>query len=91
MTVAGDSVYVNDSGNPGMATGGSGDVLTGIIASFIAQGYDVLTATVFAVYLHGASADLASQTYGHEGLKASIISNFVGPAILQLFRQPQNN
>lgn len=85
--VAGDDCFINDSGNPGMATAGSGDVLTGIIASFIAQDYDVLTAVAFAVYIHAASGNIAAQTYAHEGLKASIISNFVGPAILQLFRK----
>ncbi|MEP0479422.1 MAG: ADP/ATP-dependent (S)-NAD(P)H-hydrate dehydratase, partial [Nonlabens sp.] len=89
ITVAGSGQYVNSTGNPGMATAGSGDVLSGIIASFLAQGYDPLTAAAFSVYIHGASGDLASQTYAHEGLKASIISNFVGPAILQLFRNPQ--
>ncbi|MGB3591071.1 MAG: NAD(P)H-hydrate dehydratase [Nonlabens sp.] len=91
ITVIGEGLYVNDSGNPGMATGGSGDVLTGMIASFMAQGYDTLTATAFAIYIHGASADLAAQTYAHEGVKASIISSFVGPAILNLFRNPKTN
>lgn len=90
MTVAGDNLFINDSGNPGMATAGSGDVLAGIIASFIAQGYDVLTAVAFSVYIHGSSGDIAAQTYAHEGLKASIISNFIGPAILQLFRNREN-
>lgn len=89
ITVAGSSQYVNDTGNPGMATAGSGDVLSGIIAAFLAQKYDPLTATVFAVYIHGASGDLAAQTYAHEGLKASVISNFIGASILQLFRNPQ--
>ncbi len=88
ITVAGSGQYVNSTGNPGMATAGSGDVLSGIIASFLAQGYDPLTAAAFSVYLHGASGDLASQTYAHEGLKASIISNFIGSSILQLFRNP---
>jgi NAD(P)H-hydrate epimerase len=86
ITIAGKNIYINDSGNPGMATAGSGDVLSGIIAAFVAQGYDTIIAAVFAVYIHGASGDLAAQTYAHEGLKASIISNFIGPAILQLFR-----
>lgn len=88
ITVAGSSQYVNNTGNPGMASAGSGDVLSGVIAGFLAQGYDPLTAAVFSVYIHGASGDLAAQTYAHEGLKASIISNFIGPSILQLFRNP---
>ncbi len=91
ITVAENHLYVNDSGNPGMATAGSGDVLAGVIASLVAQGYDPLIAAVFGIYLHGASGDLAAQTYAHEGLKASILSNFIGPAILNLFRSPDNN
>ena len=87
ITIYHDNLYINDSGNPGMATAGSGDVLSGIISAFMAQKYDPLMAAVFGAYIHGAAADVASQTYAHEGLRASIISNFVGAAILQLFRQ----
>lgn len=90
ITVSGKSLYINDTGNPGMATAGSGDVLAGTIAGLLAQHYDPLTAAVFAVFLHGAAGDIASQTYAHEGLKAGIISNFLGAAILDLFRpEPQ--
>ncbi|WP_194850565.1 NAD(P)H-hydrate dehydratase [Nonlabens antarcticus] len=89
ITVLGDHLYINDSGNPGMATAGSGDVLTGIIAAFIAQKYEPLMAAVFGVYIHGAAGDVASITYAHEGLRAGIISNFIGPAILQLFRREE--
>ncbi|AZQ44642.1 NAD(P)H-hydrate dehydratase [Nonlabens ponticola] len=89
MTVSGDHVYINDSGNPGMATAGSGDVLAGMISSLIAQGYEPLMAAVFGVYIHGAAGDLVAQSYAHEGLKASLISNFIGAAILQLFRNPE--
>jgi NAD(P)H-hydrate epimerase len=89
ITIAGKNLFINDSGNPGMATAGAGDVLAGMIAAFVAQGYDTLAATVFAIYIHGYSGDIAAQTYAHEGLKASIISNFIGPALLQLFRAEQ--
>jgi hydroxyethylthiazole kinase-like uncharacterized protein yjeF len=88
ITIAGSASYINDTGNPGMATAGSGDVLSGIIASFLAQGYHPITAATFSVYIHGASGDLASQTYAQEGLKASILSNFIGPGIINLFRKP---
>ncbi|MDP5102050.1 MAG: NAD(P)H-hydrate dehydratase [Nonlabens sp.] len=88
-TILGDQVYINDSGNPGMATAGSGDVLAGVMAGFLAQGYDPLIAAIFSVYIHGLAGDVASQTYAHEGIKASIISNFIGPSILQLFKQPE--
>jgi NAD(P)H-hydrate epimerase len=91
ITVSGDNLYINDSGNSGMATAGSGDVLTGVIAAFIAQKYEPLMAAVFSVYIHGAAGDLAAQTYAHEGLRAGIISNFIGPAILQLFRKEEAN
>jgi NAD(P)H-hydrate epimerase len=86
-TILGDQVYINDSGNPGMATAGSGDVLAGIIAGFLAQGYNPISAALFSVYIHGLAGDVASQTYAHEGVKASILANFIGPAILYLFKQ----
>jgi NAD(P)H-hydrate epimerase len=86
--LSGSQIFINDTGNPGMSTAGSGDVLSGIVASFLAQGYDPISAAIFSVYIHGASGDLAAQTYAHEGLKASVISNFIGPTILQLFRNP---
>lgn len=87
ITIYKDSIYINDSGNPGMATAGSGDVLAGIISSLLAQKYEPLMAAVFGVYIHGAAGDIASQTYAHEGLRAGIISNFVGAAIINLFRK----
>jgi hydroxyethylthiazole kinase-like uncharacterized protein yjeF len=86
--ISGSDIFINDTGNPGMATAGSGDVLSGVVASFLAQGYNPITAAIFSVYIHGASGDLAAQTYAHEGLKPSVISNFIGPSILQLFRNP---
>jgi len=89
IIVSGENLYINDTGNPGLASAGTGDVLAGMIASLVAQNYDPLTAAVFGVFMHGLSGDLASQTYAHEGLKASIVSNFIGPAVLQLFRQEQ--
>ncbi|WP_223068077.1 NAD(P)H-hydrate dehydratase [Paenibacillus caui] len=58
-------VFVNATGNPGMATGGSGDVLTGIIASLLAQGYDAVAAAALGVYLHGAAGDKAAARRGH--------------------------
>jgi len=89
MIVSGNNVYINDTGNPGMATAGSGDVLSGVITGLLAQGYSPLSATVFGVFVHGTAGNIASQTYAHEGLKASVISNFLGPAILDLFRPEQ--
>ena len=62
-----EEIYVNNTGNPGMATGGSGDVLTGIIASFIAQGTDPYESAVAAVYLHGDAGDLVTNEHSMMG------------------------
>jgi len=66
-------VYVNLNGNPGMATAGSGDVLTGIITGLIAQGLDVLSAAVTGVYLHGMAGDIMAEKKGEYGLIAGDI------------------
>lgn len=65
--------FVNTTGNSGMATGGSGDVLTGMIASFIGQGLDPYSASVSAVYLHGMAGDIARQKKGAFSMIASDI------------------
>ncbi len=66
-------VWFNSTGNPGMATGGSGDVLTGIIAGLMAQGYSRLKAACRGVYLHGLAGDLAAEEHGMEAMMASDI------------------
>ena len=63
-------LYVNTTGNPGMATGGSGDVLSGVIAAFLGQGIDTQTATCAGVYIHGFAGDLMVKEYGESGLIA---------------------
>ncbi len=78
------SVFFNSTGNAGMATGGSGDVLTGIITSLLAQGYKSKDASVFGVYLHGLSGDLAKQKKGSNSLIASDIIDAISKAYLQL-------
>lgn len=64
-------IYINGSGNPGMASGGMGDVLTGIIASLVAQGFKPLQAAKLGVYLHGAAGDRAAKEKGEWSLVAS--------------------
>jgi NAD(P)H-hydrate epimerase len=70
LVASGTAVFVNPTGNPGMATGGTGDVLTGLIAGLLAQGLDALDATVLAVYLHGLAGDLAASRLGENALAA---------------------
>lgn len=79
----GQEYYVNDTGNPGMATAGSGDVLTGMIASFIGQGVMPFEAAVLAVYTHGCAGDLAFDEHGN-GLMASDIIHLIADAIFYI-------
>jgi NAD(P)H-hydrate epimerase len=77
-------VYVNPTGNPGMATGGTGDVLTGIIAGLLAQKPDdPIGATVAAVYLHGLAGDIAASRIGTRAMIASDISAHLGEAFIK--------
>ena len=66
-------VYFNSTGNPGMATGGSGDVLTGVITSLLAQGFTAKEAAVLGVYLHGLAGDKAAERVGQVSMTASDI------------------
>jgi len=76
--------YFNPTGNPGMATAGSGDVLTGIILSLLSQGYSSHIAAIIGVYLHGLAGDLASEKVGVEALTASDIIDYLPKAWLYL-------
>ncbi len=76
--------YFNSTGNPGMATGGSGDVLTGIIVSLLAQGYEPEKAAIAGVFIHGMSGDIAACNFSHEALIASDIIDHLGDAFIQL-------
>ncbi|MFO7842208.1 MAG: NAD(P)H-hydrate dehydratase [Bacteroidales bacterium] len=76
--------YFNSTGNPGMATAGSGDVLTGVILSLVGQGYHPAEAVKIGVYLHGLAGDLASKETGQEAMIASDIIENIGNAYLTL-------
>ena len=89
ITVFQDKLYVNTTGNSALSTAGTGDVLTGIITGLISQGYNPLSATIFGVYLHGKSADIAVEDFGYQSLIASHVIDYLGEAYLDLFKQPE--
>ena len=66
--------WFNTTGNPGMATGGSGDVLTGVLLALLAQGYDAGTAARLGVYVHGLAGDIAARKQGRTGMTAGDIA-----------------
>ena len=76
--------HFNPTGNPGMATGGSGDVLTGILTSLLAQGYSSKEACLLGVYLHGMAGDIATEKFGEISMNASDIINSLPEAWKQL-------
>lgn len=78
----GKKVYTNNTGNPGMATAGSGDVLTGIIAALAVRLSD-LDAAILAVYLHGLAGDIAAQKFGTESLVATDIIDSLPDAFMK--------
>jgi hydroxyethylthiazole kinase-like uncharacterized protein yjeF len=82
------TVWVNPTGNPGMATGGTGDILTGMVAGLIAQHPQrPLAATALAVYLHGLAGDLAAESVGESALVATDLVRFLPPAFAEMRKQ----
>ena len=89
ITIYGDKMYINSTGNPGMATAGSGDALSGVITGLLSQGYDPLLASVFGVYLHGTAGDIAAGQMGYEAVMAGDIIDNLSEAYLDLFASPK--
>ncbi len=87
-TVVSDGVryYINTTGNPVMATAGSGDVLTGLIAALVAQGVNAFDAAVLGVYLHGLAGDRWAVAHGSSGMKASELADGL-PAAFEQHRE----
>ncbi len=81
-------IYINSSGTPAMATPGSGDVLTGVLTSFIAQGYKPEVAAIIAAYVHGKAGEIAAAEHGQYGVLASDIAGNIGRAIMRIMNAP---
>jgi len=79
----GERVYTNKTGNPGMATAGSGDVLTGVITALMGQGLINFDATVLGVYIHGLAGDISAEKVGQVSLIATDIIDALGDAFMK--------
>ncbi|HRG08277.1 MAG TPA: NAD(P)H-hydrate dehydratase, partial [Cyclobacteriaceae bacterium] len=84
VALADGSIFFNSTGNPGMATGGSGDVLTGILTALLAQGYSTTDAALIGVYVHGLAGDLAAREIGETSLIAGDLVNYLPAAFKRL-------
>jgi len=80
----GQQTFVNTTGNPGMATGGSGDVLTGLTTALLCQGLSPLDAARLGVYVHGRAGDLAADELGQVAMIASDLLQFLAPALREV-------
>ena len=85
LVITGDAkVFINETGNAGLATAGSGDVLAGFVGGLLAQGYTALEASLLGVWLHGLAADIYSDGAAPESLTAVSLIDSLGPAMAQL-------
>lgn len=87
ISFPGGDVFFNTTGNPGMATAGSGDVLTGLILGLLAQPYRPADAALLGVYLHGLAGDLAAEQTGQEALTSGDLNEYLGKAFLHVRKQ----
>ncbi|MBI4646979.1 MAG: NAD(P)H-hydrate dehydratase [Bacteroidia bacterium] len=91
ITCPDGTCWFNTTGNPGMATAGSGDVLTGVILSLLAQGYSPKEAAILGVYLHGLAGDIAASKIGQEALIAGDIIDNLGNAVVLHAKKTDGN
>ena len=82
--IDGETVYQNTTGNAALATAGTGDVLTGMISSLLAQSYEPISAAILGVYLHGLTANIAVPEIGYQSFIASDVIANIGKAFLSL-------
>lgn len=90
VTAENGNQYISITGNPGLATGGSGDVLAGILASFVARGIDETMSAAMAVYIHGMAGDIAKEKYGIESVTATEIMRGIPYAMRQILQVEKN-
>jgi hydroxyethylthiazole kinase-like uncharacterized protein yjeF len=83
----GKEIYVNSTGNPALARGGTGDILSGLIGGFLAQKIKPLNAAVLGVYLHGLMGDLAVKHFGEEAIITEELLDFIAPAFLEIRKE----
>lgn len=86
LIISNSEIYQNTTGNQALATAGSGDVLSGIITSLLAQNYEPKNAAILGVYLHGLTADIAAPEMSYQAFIASDIIGYLGKAFLELSR-----
>ncbi len=79
-------IFFNSTGNPGMAKGGSGDVLTGVLTGLLAQGYEALEASKIGVFIHGMAGDMAARDLSEEGIISSDIIEYLPHTFRQIMR-----
>ncbi len=84
-------VHINSSGTPALASPGTGDVLTGVITGFIAQGYTPETAAIMGVYLHGLAGQICAKEHGEYGVTATDVANAIGVAIKRTMESGDGN
>ena len=87
MITTGKKSFINKTGNAGLAKGGSGDALTGIITALLAQGYDPFDAACIGVYTHGLAADLALKDQSPESMLITDVIECLGKAFKKLNRK----